>query len=678
MKAAALALSLLFLFSFLQVIPGEASPSSNDVVLCEVATASWCQGCPNTGMALEQLRRSDDDFIYVMMVTDKNNLAADRIDGYNPAVYPTSFFDGGYELVVGGKSAVTPYRSAVESSRDRARASVDLSLDVAWQDGELSVDGTIRSSDAYEGTLRVYVVEPTSRWKDHDGEDYRYAFLDFAIERSVSLDGTMSIDAVWNASQAGFTGVTRDNVMVIAAMFNAEGHQRYSDPPDNTRQFTAHYVDAAVAARPPEDAPPDVSIIEKPDVVIGVRNASFGWTATDDMTPAGEISFSVRLLGRSDTWSPWTGTRQSSYDGLADGTYTFEVRAKDNAGQTATARWQFTVDTSPPSVTGTRPSGDATDVDVFTPLTVTFSHPMNQSIAAQAVTITPSVLAGVSWRDATHLEIAPREQWAYETTYTVTLSTRLQRTSGQHLARPFSVSFQTASADTTPPSVEETHPGQGGTMPANGTIRIRFSEEMETRYFIRALELQPWFSHHLEWSDNGSVLAIVTDVLQPGSYTVTVNRHATDRHRNHLPAAYTLSFTVVRPTLLSVWPENGARKVPVDTSVRMRFSEAMDRGSVVNALSADFPHITTWNTTTLTLHPTGNLSHSTSYTVILHDNATSLHGIRLDDSYTISFTTTEPARPGRRDDGGDEIPGFSMALLLLAAAALVLHRRRGH
>ncbi len=675
MKAVALALSLLFVFSLLPVSSARAAPAADSVVICEVATASWCQGCPNTGAALEQLRGSDSDFYYIMMVTDKNDKAAERIDHYNPVLYPTSFFDGGYEVVAGGKSATEPYRSAVQASRERERADVDLSLKVEWRDGDLVVGMTVTSSSPYEGTARAYVVEPHSRWKDHDGEGYRYAFLDFAIERSVTVDGSLYLDARWNASQAGFSGVTRDNVMVIAALHNGEGHQRYSDPPDNTKQFMAHYVDAAAAARPPADAPPDVTLTGKPAEILGVRNASFTWTASDDVTPQEELVFSHRLLGRSDAWSSWSDVRQRSYDMLPDGQYTFEVRARDSAGQVDTTRWQFSVDTSPPRVTATRPAGDATGVDAFSSVVITFSHPMNQSVAAQAVSVSPSAAYAVSWRDPSHLVAAPTDHWAYEETYTVALSTQLQRMSGQHLASPYRFSFNVASADTTPPAVVETHPADGGTLPANGTIRVYFSEAMETRYFVRAIDLHPWFSHHFAWSDNESVLAIIPDILQPGTYTVTVNSQAMDRHRNRLQSPYTFSFTVIHPSLISTWPQDGARKVPVDTAVTLRFSEVMDQASVAAALNASFSYTVSWNGTSATLHPTGNLSYSTGYTARIDGNATSLHGVPLDDAYTISFTTTEAPRPGRGHDGR-EIPSFTVGLLLVAVAAMLLQRRR--
>jgi hypothetical protein len=37
------------------------------------------------------------------------------------------------------------------------------------------------TSQPYNGYLRVYVVEPTSRWDNYDADPYHFGFLDFAI-----------------------------------------------------------------------------------------------------------------------------------------------------------------------------------------------------------------------------------------------------------------------------------------------------------------------------------------------------------------------------------------------------------------------------------------------------------------------------------------------------------------
>lgn len=105
-------------------------------------------------------------------------------------------------------------------------------------------------ADPYEGTLRVYIVEPDSRWNDRNGFPYRYGFLDWAIVTDVTVDSDPVVEtASWDASANGFNGVTSDNIMVIAVLFNAAGETIDAVPPSG-RFFTAHQVDAAAAALP--------------------------------------------------------------------------------------------------------------------------------------------------------------------------------------------------------------------------------------------------------------------------------------------------------------------------------------------------------------------------------------------------------------------------------------------
>lgn len=106
--------------------------------------------------------------------------------------------------------------------------------------------------DTYFGTLRVYVVEPSSRWIHPIGGPYDYGFLDFALVRQIEIPdgGTFDSTWTWDAIAAGFPGIEENNIMVMAAVFNWEAHLAYSDPPGNTRPFLAYYVDASAAASP--------------------------------------------------------------------------------------------------------------------------------------------------------------------------------------------------------------------------------------------------------------------------------------------------------------------------------------------------------------------------------------------------------------------------------------------
>lgn len=110
------------------------------------------------------------------------------------------------------------------------------------------------SSQIYNGRLRLYVVEPLSRWHDAEGHSWHFGFLDLAANISLSIpeNETDHRTVTWDATQAGFSNVAEDNIMVIAAVFNPIAHQGIIDLPDpyEDEYFDAYYVDAAAAATP--------------------------------------------------------------------------------------------------------------------------------------------------------------------------------------------------------------------------------------------------------------------------------------------------------------------------------------------------------------------------------------------------------------------------------------------
>jgi thiol-disulfide isomerase/thioredoxin len=101
------------------------------------------------------------------------------------------------------------------------------------------------SGNQYEGHLRVYVVEIESRWKMENRRPYHYALLDFAYNDDLSITylDTFEETINWQGD------VEEDNVIIMAAVFNPESHNKYADPPFG-RPFNAHYVDAAAGATP--------------------------------------------------------------------------------------------------------------------------------------------------------------------------------------------------------------------------------------------------------------------------------------------------------------------------------------------------------------------------------------------------------------------------------------------
>jgi hypothetical protein len=105
----------------------------------------------------------------------------------------------------------------------------------------------------YEGNLRIYIVEPESRWNNYDNEPYHYGFLDYAFNDKISINYLETYDdtIIWNGNQNGYGDIQDDNIIVLAAIFNPEINIAYSRPPIQDK-FESHFVDAAAGAKPGE------------------------------------------------------------------------------------------------------------------------------------------------------------------------------------------------------------------------------------------------------------------------------------------------------------------------------------------------------------------------------------------------------------------------------------------
>lgn len=105
--------------------------------------------------------------------------------------------------------------------------------------------------DIYVGTVRVYLVEPFSRWRDDDGYSYRNGFLSFPIVANVNLfDGdTRYLTSTWDASTTSLQDISESNIEAIGVVFNVTGIPTESDP-GNGQWFSARYADAAAGAIP--------------------------------------------------------------------------------------------------------------------------------------------------------------------------------------------------------------------------------------------------------------------------------------------------------------------------------------------------------------------------------------------------------------------------------------------
>ncbi len=96
--------------------------------------------------------------------------------------------------------------------------------------------------------------------------------------------------------------------------------------------------------------PPDTQISVGPAEAsyISSTSVTFGWSGSDNNI-TGPLTYSYRM--DSSAWSSFDSATSHTFDNLAEGSHTFSVKAKDQAGNedSSPSTRNFTVDTTPPS-----------------------------------------------------------------------------------------------------------------------------------------------------------------------------------------------------------------------------------------------------------------------------------------------------------------------------------------
>lgn len=150
-------------------------------------------------------------------------------------------------LLASDQQSVLPQeiRSAMES------ATQQKAVDNAAEGISLGSNGRA----LYACNLKIYVVEPVSRYRDYQGHNYEMGFLDFAYDTSLNLDYQVpfSRSLSWDPAANGVSSITENNIMVIAVLFNhLEGFPKIMTDGETNVPFTAYYSDACAAALPGE------------------------------------------------------------------------------------------------------------------------------------------------------------------------------------------------------------------------------------------------------------------------------------------------------------------------------------------------------------------------------------------------------------------------------------------
>jgi len=332
----------------------------------EYGTATWCGFCKYAHGALKELYSEGQlDFYYVSLVDDKNTLAASRIDEYNIYGFPTVWWDGGYKVNVGAgsiPSAKSAYTSSINYCVNRDVEDIDIDLAATWLGNtKIDIDVTVDNNEAstYDGHIRVYITEIASSmgWKDTAGHLYTFPFLDYAFNEpiSISAGGSWSDSITWDGDGNGFPSVTEDNLMIIAAVFNDEWHQGYSNPP-SSYPFDAYYVDESVAYRVGDNRPPNTPSSPYPsDGKTNVDiNADISWQGGDEDW-FDIVTYDVYFGATNPPPLVESDIQETTYDPRTldyETTYYWKIVATDPHDESSEGPiWEFTTEANyPPSI----------------------------------------------------------------------------------------------------------------------------------------------------------------------------------------------------------------------------------------------------------------------------------------------------------------------------------------
>ncbi|WP_162605917.1 right-handed parallel beta-helix repeat-containing protein [Jiangella aurantiaca] len=146
-----------------------------------------------------------------------------------------------------------------------------------------------------------------------------------------SDDGTAPASLTFECSldDAAFAACTSGKEYTGLAVGGHTFQVRAKDAAGNTDQSPASYSwEIQETAPTPDTTAPETTISANPPATTTETNASFSFAGTDNETPAGDLTFECKL----DTGTYAACTTPKAYTGLAIGTHTFSVRAKDAAG----------------------------------------------------------------------------------------------------------------------------------------------------------------------------------------------------------------------------------------------------------------------------------------------------------------------------------------------------------
>ena len=348
--------------------------------------------------------------------------------------------------------------------------------------------------------------------------------------------------------------------------------------------------------------------IESPAGTCNSTAIGASWTGSD---PASGIAgYQYSLDGAA--WSSVGSLSEAVLEGVNDGVHSFQVKAIDNAGNSAFASVEFIVDATSPALDITSPApGSYFNHTAGNDVTITWSA----TDAGEGMDHYLVRMNGGGWAEQTaaNLSLHGLEDGPYR------IDVRAVDAAGNVAER--SVGF---TVDLTPPTLAITSP-------TAATYNVdSFGAAWTGGDAVSGLSGFRFRMDSGAWSEMNAANVADLASLTQGEHVLTVQ--AMDAAGNTNERSVTFSVDSVKPTVTGFGPAGA--DVAVDGKVTVTFSEAMNQSSVVITIDGATGTVT-WEGNAVTFAPGSPLAHLLGYTVSVSGN--DLAGNPVSKSW--SFTT---------------------------------------
>jgi uncharacterized protein YfaS (alpha-2-macroglobulin family) len=297
--------------------------------------------------------------------------------------------------------------------------------------------------------------------------------------------------------------------------------------------------------------------------------------------------------------------------------------------------------------------GEETPLD--RPLRLVFDQPMDPALVQAAFRIEPKVEGTFSWPDPVTLVFTPRKEWQRATRYRVKLEPTAKSAAGLPLKEEVEFTFATVGYL----EVAQVLPEQGARdVPPNTPVTIMFNRPVVPLQLVSApvadlpvpVVFDPPVEGTGEWVNTSIYVFRPKTGFVPGqTYRATIPTGLSDTTGGVLEEDFSWQFTIESPYVLFVEPATGSTLVPLTQTVKITFSQPMDRASTQAAFSLKplgsetrVPGRFEWseNDTVMSFIPEGRLELDTEYLITLEGTALSAQGAApLKTPYKWSFRT---------------------------------------